>query len=373
MSYAFDVEYEERIAREENPRWFIDESFSAEESVVLRYRKLHSFQIGLPELAASSIREGCRVFPFMRYRAVEISLLDAVSLSATGTFKAIDACVVSALAKQAGITKCALASGGNTGFARARYAERLGIETYWFYPADNEYLIPAEARTAKGIHLFPIEDPGKVKAACNGFVATHPDVALIPVEWKTSSFESLGGFIAEKSVELGGFDWVAQTVSAAFAPLAYCRVLKQLVHTGVLAKKSRFLGVQQQENCFMYKAWKKHEQQGPIATTNDLLLPVIFDTEPHTYRTQEQFFSLLREHQGDLNTISREEFGEFESNFVPTHGLIAALRSNGVPVKVAEGRLQERAGFVALAGVLKAIDAGEIAPGSRVLSVLSGC
>ena len=373
MSYAFDYEIEENEICDEHPSWFIDESFSAEESVVLRYRKLHSFQLGLPELAASSIREGCRIVPLVRYRDVEISLLDAVSLSSTGTFKAIDACVISALAKQAGIKKCALASGGNTGYARALYAERLGIETFWFYPAENEALIPEAVRCAKGIHLFPIADPGKVKAACNGFLATHSDVSSIPVEWKTASFESLGGFIAEKSIELGGFDWVAQTVSAAFAPLAYCRVLKNLTASGVLPKKPRFLGVQQQENCFMYKAWKRNELQLPISSTNDLLLPVIFDTEPHTYRTQEQFFALLREHQGDLNTISREEFSRFEGEFLPHHRLLEILGRNGIRVKLAEGRLLERAGFVALAGVVKAIDSGEIAAGSRVLSVLSGC
>ncbi len=370
MSYAFDVEHTSLAPA---GSWFIDNNFSAEESVVLRYRKLHSLPLALSDLLASSLGEGCRVLPFMQYRDVDISLLDAVSLSATGTFKAIDACVISALAKQAGIKKCALASGGNTGYARALYAERLGIETYWFYPAENEYLIPAEVRAARGIHLVPIADPGQVKAACNSFLASHPDVTSIPLEWKTASFESLGGFIAEQSIELGGFDWVAQTVSAAFAPLAYCRVLKDLTESGVLEKKPRFLGVQQKENCFMYKAWKQNELQQPIASTTDLLLPVIFDTEPHTYRTQAQFFDLLRDHRGDLNTISREEFAHFENEFIPQHQLIEALGSYGISVKLANGRLQEKAGFVALAGVLKAIDSGEISPGSRVLSVLSGC
>ena len=379
MAYQFDSEHASfSIGSFENsedldPRWFIDEDFSARQSVVLRYHRLLSSRVGLPRLLHSSISEGCRVTHLLRYRDVDINILDAVSLMATRTFKSLDACVISALASQSGMKKCALASGGNTGYARSLYADRLGIETYWFYPAENERLIPADIRERKNVHLCPVQDPGKVKEECNALIASDPEVQAIPTEWKVSSFEALGGFIAEEAAKQGSFDWIAQTVSAAFAPLAYYRVLRDLSDTGFLSQVPRFLGIQQEENCFMYKAWKSHEAQGPVKSTHDLLLPVIFDAEPHTYRTQEQFFELLRESRGDLETISKGEFAEFENQFIPDRHVLEVFRDLDIPVRLKDGKLVERAGFVAIAGIIKAIDAGTIEPGSSVLSILSGC
>lgn len=351
---------------------FIDAQYSALHSLVLRYHSLSSLGLSAEELSESSVREGARVLPFTIYKDVQIDILDASSLSATGTFKSIDACVVAAKAKKEGYRKCALASGGNTGLARALYCERLGIQTFWFYPQENERLIPDWIRDNSLIHPVGISDPGKVKQACSDFVLSNPDVFTIPTEWKVAAFEPLGGLIAEEILKTGHFDWISQTVSAGFAPLAYCRVLKRLYEKGVIRQLPRFIGTQQFENCFMYKAWKQDRIQEPIQSTDDLLLPVIFDTEPHTYNTREQFFRLLGDHQGELETISREEFANFEETFISENQMLSFFQARDVEIALNDGRIAERAGFVALAGVLKAIDRGTVAPGSRVLNVLSG-
>jgi len=107
---------------------------------------------------------------------------------------------------------------------------------------------------------------------------------------------------------------MAQTISAAFGPIGIYSILQHFLENR--GRIPRFLGIQQEANCPMYKAWKsksKELERRPPQSSLDqpLLTRVMYDVAPYTYGTYGDLRDVLTACRGDLTTISRSEFFSF--------------------------------------------------------------
>lgn len=354
---------------------FIDTKYPAEKSVVLRYR--NAFTFGAPEedeqfkelLTKTSIQEGARIFFFLNYKGVEIYLLDETSLMYTRTLKSIDGCVTTAKCKHVGLDKVVLETGGNTGSALTAYGTRAGLETYCFIPHENIDLLDSKFFASPKAHLISVEDPGMVKKATHLFESLFNLKHIPETSWRYEASRFRGLFILEHMLGKLKFDWIAQTISAAFGPIGIYWAFKHLGKG--LGRAPRFLGVQQEANCPLYRAWKaKRQTLWPlkIDSTSRLLTRVMYDVKPHTYGTYKDLLDVLHDSNGEITTINGREFTkllEMEFDGVGVRGL---LRGHGIDIGE---EVVEKTGLMALAGTLKTIDKGEIPEGKRVLSCLT--
>jgi threonine synthase len=354
---------------------YIDANYPAEKSVVLRYR--NAFTFGTPTedlqfkelLTRTSIQEGARIFSLLKYKGVEIYLLDETSLMHTKTLKSIDGCVTTAKCKQAGLDRVVLETGGNTGSALTAYGTRAGLETYCFIPHENLSLLDSKFFASPMAHLISVEDPGLVKQATHLFEELFNLKHIPETSWRYEASRFRGLFILEYMLGNMKFDWIAQTISAAFGPIGIYWTFKN--RGNGLGRAPRFLGVQQEANCPIYRAWKaKRQTLRPlkIESTSKLLTRVMYDVKPHTYGTYKDLLGVLRETRGEITTISNLEFANLLKTDFDGTGIRGLLGSHGIEIGE---EVVEKTGLIALAGTLKVIDKGEIPKGKRVLCCLT--
>ncbi|MFC1851302.1 pyridoxal-phosphate dependent enzyme [candidate division CSSED10-310 bacterium] len=357
----------------------IDRRYSPETSIVLRY--MNSFHFNLPEddaasfkecLHHTSIREGARIFHLMRYRQVDIYLLDETSLMFTRTLKSVDGCITTAHCKFNGFSSVAFETGGNTGIAFTVYGQRAGLETYMFLPEQNIPLLKSTIFEPDSAHLIAVADPKLTKKAVQEFVKLKGIAHIPQIRWRYEASMFRGLFILEFMLEKGKFDWITQTISAAFGPIGIYTVLRGFERKWGVAP--RFLGVQQAANCPLFKAWKAQEQSKDSdqpSSPPELLARVMYDINPQTYGTYQELSNILNRTRGDLITIHHTEFNKlFESNFEGTD-LLELLAAQGIRITTCHGDVVEKTGLIALSGTLKAINEGLITPGSKVLCCLT--
>lgn len=358
----------------------IDVAYSPEESVVLRYRNAFEFGTTAGEdsdykawLQKTSIKEGARIFPLLRYRGVDIYILDETSLMFTRTLKSIDGCVSIAMCKLKGYDRVVFESGGNTGTALTEYGQRAGLETFFFCPEENLSILNSKAFEADQAHLIAVERPGMVKEAARLFEKMNGLKHIPETAWRYKASMFRGCFLLEHMMTNERFDWLVQTVSAAFGPIGIYRVLQEFRED--IGEAPRLLGVQQEVNCPMYKAWKAKKaslEPTDIASTKQLLTRVMYDVKPHTYGTYKDLRKLLVDIKGDLTTINHTEFSDFLEHKFEGKNVLHLLRDNGVEITSRDNDVLEKAGLIALAGSLKEIEKGGIKAGSRVLCCLTG-
>lgn len=353
-------------------REVVDPRWPADRSIVLRYRRALSVHEAVPEgltawLERTSLREGARVVELLRHRDAVVHLLDETSLMQTGSLKAIDGCVTIAHCKQAGWDAVVFESGGNTGSALTVYAAHAGLETHCFVPADNLALLDRATFAAPRAHLIAVEDAAAVKAAAAAFAQARGLPHVPRREWRHEASRIRGCFILEHMQAHGRYDWIVQSVSAAFGPLGIYATLDALGDGRVAP---RFLGVQQAENCPLYRAWKSLPAVAEAVphSTRHLLTRVMYDGTPLTYGTYDEVRSLLTAVRGDVVTIDRAAFAAFLA--APERGgaALRALGRHGIDLRLP---LADPTGLMALAGTLQAIDDGTIAAGSTVLCCLT--
>jgi threonine synthase len=354
---------------------YIDTNYPAEKSVVLRYR--NAFTFGAPDedlrfkdlLTKTSIQEGARIFFLLTYKGVQIHLLDETSLMYTKTLKSIDGCVTTAKCKLAGLEKVVLETGGNTGSALTAYGTRAGLETYCFMPDENLALLNSEFFASPRAHLISVEDPGLVKKATHLFETLFHLKHIPETAWRYEASRFRGLFILEYMLGNMKFDWIAQTISAAFGPIGIYWAFKN--RGKGLGKVPRFLGVQQEANCPVYRAWKsKRQTLRPIKidSTAKLLTRVMYDIKPHTYGTYKDLLGVLREAKGEITTVNSREFANLLTTEFDGLGIGDLLSSHGIEIGK---EVLEKTGLIALVGTLKAIDKGEIPRGKSVLCCLT--
>jgi hypothetical protein len=353
----------------------IDARYPAEKSVVLRYK--NAFTFGTPEedrcfkdlLTQTSIQEGARVFSLLKYKGVEIYLLDESSLMYTKTLKSIDGCVTIAKCKMAGLEKVVLETGGNTGSALTAYGTRVGLETFCFIPHENLSLLDSRHFASPKAHLISVEDPGMVKQATHTFETLFSLKHIPETHWRYEASRFRGMFILEYMLGHMKFDWIAQTISAAFGPIGIYWAFKNRGKD--LGKPPRFLGVQQEANCPVYRAWKaKRDNLRPlkIDSTAKLLTRVMYDVKPHTYGTYRDLLGVLHETKGLITTINGGEFANLLKTDFDGTNIRGLLKNHGIDIGE---EVVEKTGLIALAGTVKMIDKGEIPKGKRLLCCLT--
>ena len=208
-----------------------------------------------------------------------------------------------------------------------------------------------------------------VKAAARRFADQHELKHIPEVEWRFEASTFRGMFVLEHMLANGKFDWMVQTISAAFGPVGIYGVLRSFGDE--LGGVPRFLGVQQAANCPMYRILKEGGDPAEVKSTGGLLTRVMYDCRPHSYGTVEALGEILSGTNGDLTTIDGTEFEEFLEQGLSGSSVLDLLSANGVAITVSGGEVVEKTGLIALAGVLKEINAGTISAGSRVLCCLT--
>ena len=357
----------------------IDRHQSGEQSVVLRYRNCLRFEETPADdeefkglLARTSIREGLRTFPLLTYRDVEILILDETSLMHTHTLKSIDGAVSIARSLQRGYRRIAFESGGNTGTALSVYGRQVGLETFLVLPGENLSLLDSAAFEAPSNHLIAVRDRDRVKQVASELRKREGLPKVPQPEWRLEASMIIGSYLLEAMLEGLQFDILAQTISAAFAPIGIYRVLRQ--HQPELGRLPRFLGVQQAPNCPMYRALRGAEpgaEAGEVGSSERLLTRVMYDASPQSYGTVEELRGVLDETAGDLTLVDSADFRHLLEHEFDGAGILSVLAEAGVHIFVRQGEVVETTGLLALTGTLKEIAAGRIAPGSRVLVCLT--
>jgi threonine synthase len=357
----------------------IDSEYKTEASIVLRYRNAIQFGMTAEEdseykewLKRTSIREGARIFPLLHYKGVAIHISDETSLMHTKTLKSIDGCVTTAKCKLNGDERVAFESGGNTGTALTRYGVRAGLETVMFIPEENLPLLNSRIFEPKKAHLFSVEKPELVKKAASFFMSRNGFRHIPERDWRYEASMFRGFFILEHILKKDKFDWVTQTISAAFGPIGIYRILKKFERE--IGQLPQFLGIQQEANSPLFTALKKGEantETVKMDSTNKLLTKVMYDSHPQTYGTFEEFRKTLSATGGDLTTVNHEEFSRFLEIPLDGKNILDLLKEQGIHITVREGEVIEKTGLISLAGALKEIDKGKIAKGSKVLCCLT--
>jgi threonine synthase len=283
--------------------------------------------------------------------------------------KAIDGCYSMAKCLSMGYERVVFESGGNTGTALTEYGSHAGIETYCFVPRENLSLLDSATFRNPLAHLIAVEKPGRVKKAAHLFARLNGIRRVPETAWRYQASQFRGFRILEHIVRVQRFDWLVQTVSAAFGPIGIYRVLDRFRDDA--GPSPRLLGIQQEANCPMYRAWKSgsaYVVPDTVDSTEKLLSRVMYDSAPHTYGTFEDLKDVLVRSRGDLITINHEEFAALLGTDLDGATVLQRLQAHAIPVTE---RSVEQTGLIALAGTFKQIRAGVIAPGSHVLCCIT--
>ena len=356
----------------------IDDSCDTRSSIVLRYRDAFRFDESderdeqfKRHLIENSIQEGSRIFPLLDYMGVQIFIYDDSCLMHTRTLKSIDGCVTIAKCKHLGYDRVVFESGGNTGTALTAYGQNAGLETFCFVPEDNLSLLNSHRFAPDRAHLVSVAQPGKVKAAAHAFAERNGLPRIPQTGWRYEASRFRGMFLAEYHAEHGGFDWLAQTISAAFGPIGIYSVLARF--RPELGAPPRFLGIQQEANCPMYRRWKLKEdaKADEITSTQHMLTKVMYDVRPQSYGTYEGLRQILDDTGGDLATVNHDEFAGLLDMRFGGDSVFDLFRERGVRISTTGGDVIDKTGLISLAGTLKAIGCGTIARGGKVLCSLT--
>jgi threonine synthase len=360
-------------------RRLTDPAYAAATSVVCRFRNVVRFGDSPEEdrrlkeyLLQCSIREGARVVELLHYKGVAIHLLDETSAMATGSLKSIDGCLTTSFCRLKGMERIAFESGGNTGSSFTTYGRQSNLETFFFCPLGNLDLLDSSLFNHPRTHLIGVEDRRQVKEMATLFAATAGMAHVPDKSWRNGAAIFRGLFILEHLLAAGKYDWLAQTVSAGFGPIGIYNVLQTFKEE--LAEIPRFLGIQQEANCPLFRAWKPNTAariDPEDSAGGKLLTRIMYDETPQTYRTFEDMRRLLLETHGDLLTINAGEFAAALRCGDDRGEILDLLRAQKIMISLRSGAIIEKTGLIALAGTLKAINAGLIAPGSRVLCFLT--
>jgi len=342
-----------------------DPRFSPGRSIVLRYRKSGLQDLPARELAAASLREGARIVPLLEHGGVPIYALDETSLMATHSFEAALAAVTIAHCRRLGHKKIIFSSGGNLGTALAAYARHSRLKACSFNPLDNMPYLDDGIFSQPGICLAGVAEAQQTRAMALRFRlrlrrALGYDPLVPKMEWRFAAFAPRAFFIREfAQARKISFASISQTISAGFGPLAIYRVLRRL--PGPLPA---FLGVQQAANAYMYRRWSGVKP----ASNGRLLIPTLFDLNPdRTFGTYAELARVLKASAGAITTVDEAEFGRYISARV-----LRALARYGLKPTMKGGEPLARSGLVALAGTLKAIDAGILRRGPALVCLTDG-
>jgi len=209
-----------------------------------------AFKRHLPEC---SIREGVRIVELLAYKGVTLHVLDETSWMATGSLKSTDGCLTAAFCRLEGTERIVFESGGNSGTAFTMYGRHAGLETFFFCPLENIDLLNSRCSKARERILSPWPtaigsrssppfsprrraagtspiDRGDMRRPCSAGCSS----------WSTSLRCGIRLDLADRE------RWIR--------PIGiYRRSSRVPAGDSAIA---RFLGLQQEANCPLFRAWK---------------------------------------------------------------------------------------------------------------------
>jgi threonine synthase len=356
---------------------YADPAFSAEQSLILRYHRGIGFdELGKDDYLATSLREGARILELLEYKGVCIYLDDESTLMASGTFKSLEACFATALCRKRGYRRVAFSSGANLGSALSLYGRAAGVETFFFHPHTTSWKLDNACFSSPAAHLISVDRPEKdVKRAALLFAETSGMPHIPAMEWRfvATGLRALFVFEAARRRRLR-FDWISQSICAGYGPIGFYDRVGQLVRDGAVSAEQvpKFLGIQQESCAPMVRAWRQGhrrlEAEDIFGGSGDLLDQALYNTNP------EASYPLLQRHVrqygGELRSLPRNEY----EKHLPL--VRRGLEGCGMRLKTRamsdREEIMEKAGIMALAGTLAAIDAGTIRKGETVLSFFTG-
>jgi len=359
---------------------YVDEDTAAEQSLILRYHhvlpKQHlNIPLSKEDLLASSISEGARIFPLTQYRGVDIWVCDESSLMATGTYKDLDACLMAAIAKHTGLKSIVLSSGGNLGYAMARYAQKAGLFVYFFHPKSTLHKLDAANFDWDGVKVITVDRPEReVKILAREFADTYR-LAHVPIlDWRFAASTVRAMHIVEQLfMSQRQVDWLAQTICAGFGPVGVYNCWSWLVRERVLPPKlvPKFLGIQQAANAPIVRAWQSKEgemtkQHIGGHTPERYIEPGLYNTNPSI--NYSNLTNLLDRYGGNFLAVGADDYRTYEEI------VIGWFRDAGFEFTInpQTEEILERAGILTGVGIMKAIEQGVVKQGARVLYLLTG-
>lgn len=360
-------------------RELVDEGWPAERSVLLRYWRALAL-VGLvpapslAELEAVSLGEGARVLPLGEHGEVDLWVQDESSGMASGTYKALDACLTVAMVERQGIGRVVTSSGGNLGHALARYCHARGIEVFAFQPRSTGYKLDRGLLAADGIHVVSADLPEpEIKALARRFAARWELRHVPELPWRLAASATRALFVLE-SLQDGPspVQWVAQALCAGYGPVGMYDCFAALVDRGMLAPERvpRLLGVQQLANAPMVRAWSEGAREigerHRKARVGAYIEPGLYNTDPGA--NYPRLLAHLERFGGALVGVDARDYERHAD------ALTRRLAAAGVELARRPGsdEVLEKAGLLAAVGLLEAIDRGHVAPGERALSLLTG-
>jgi threonine synthase len=328
-------------------------------------------------LRAASLAEGAVFIPAGEYKGVHLTLLDLCSLNASHTFKDWIAAVVVASCLEQRVPAICFQSSSNTGAALIRYTQPHGIKAVWFYPrASRMKLDPAIVGSPHAILVEVQKSEPELKALVAAF-SGYSGVKLAPtLEQQIQANTIRAQLVKQYFLDTGhAFDWQSQALSSAFGPFGFYDGWAQLEakEPGVLPAAPRFLGIHQ-SSCHPFTdavpqnrltpTARAYLQSGRKETT--YLEPTLFRSTV-TADMAGRMNGLLNRFGGQLDIMAHDAFSRFQAAGVEL------LEAKGLHLgRDQEGRIVEKAGLIALAGAMRAIDCRVITPGESVLVALTG-
>lgn len=360
-------------------RDLVDARYPGERSLLLRYWRALAFvglepSLPLATLEAVSLGEGARVLPLGQHDEVELLVCDESSGMASGTYKALDACLTVAMVEQQGIDRVVTSSGGNLGRALARYCHARGIEVFCFQPRTTGYKLDASTLAAERVHVVSVDLPEpEIKALAQRFAARYELLHVPALPWRLAASATRALHVLE-AVQDGPrpVQWVAQALCAGYGPLGIYDCFARLVDAGMLAPERvpRLLGVQQLANAPMVRAWSEGAREigerHRRPRVGEYLEPGLYNTDPGP--SYPRLLAHLERFGGALVAVDARDYQRHAERLV--HGLAEA----GVELVRRPGsdEVLEKAGLLAAVGLLEAIDRGHVPAGERALSLLTG-
>lgn len=359
-------------------RRLVDERVPARDSLLRRYwRGLELLDLGVTvseqQVARASLREGAQVIQLGRHRGVEIDVCDESSLMTTGTYKDLDACLVSVLTTAAEVDQVAVSSGGNLGYAMSVYGAHVGLRSFFFQPKTTMYKLDAASFAWGGAKLISVDLPERQVKSLTAAFSRYFNIVMVPdIRWRLAASAVRALFILEHTTERP-VDWLAQTMCAGYGPAGIYNCFSELVREGLIeaAQIPKFLGFQQDANAPMVHAWRaghreimsSHIQPDP----SRYIEPGLYNTNPE--RNYTRLFDLMRHYGGDLRALDHDAYGR-HSELALAWLRDAGLHLTRVPGKPNE--ILEKTGLLTLVGVIGAIEDGRLEPGQRVLALVTG-
>lgn len=289
----------------------------------------------------------------------------------TASFKDRQAAVTITALKEAGVTEAVIASTGNVAIAYSAYAARAGIKLWAFLTS----LVPAAKMREVALYGTQVikvtgsYDQAKQVAAefarQRGLYLDAGAKSITSVEsMKTIAFEIAEQFTTQKGNSLqptNGLsvlpwktpDWYIQSVSGGMGPLGVYKGFEELYQMGIIERIPKIAVIQVEGCAPMVHAWRQGlETAAPVRSPNTLIATLATGDPGRTY-------TLLRNQI--LQTGGTFEMVSDQEAFRAMHFL---AKMEGLSIEPAAG--------VAVAGLIKLVRTGQIAPHENVVINVSG-